>query len=225
LRRSLLAASAVVLLGVLVANLPLAYAANPEVVDDLQYDLRNSGGRPAPSQFYLDFIDIAQASATLEDDIYTFKMTLWGTPDGWLENEWVPAFTSSPVPIERVRYQWVFVDSDLNTVGAIRITFRVDLGGDIRVNAMVCVPPVPDLPDQSMADCGPESYIIALDPDSLVVDQDANSISLTISEDDFDSLFQNAVYWRAVARVWLTTMGVAMINDGIPRQPLPAPPG
>lgn len=217
MRRSLLAASAVVLLGVLVANLPLAYA------DDAKYDLVNSGGRPAPSQFYLDFIDIAQASATLEDDIYTFKMTLWGTPDGWLENEWVPAFTSSPVPIERVRYQWVFVDSDLNTVGAIRITFRVDLGV-VRVNAMVCVPPVPDLPDQSMADCGPESYIIALDPDSLVVDQDANSISLTISEKDFGSLFPNAVYWRAVARVWLTTMGVAMINDGIPRQPLPAPP-
>jgi len=227
LRRYLLAMSAAVLLGMLIASPPLAYADNPVVVLDDQHDLLNAAGRLAPSQFYLDFVDIMEGSAVIDfvplygDGLYyIFEMTLWSTPSEWFQSAWVPAFTNSPVHIERVRYQWNFVDSAFNTVGAIRVIFRADLSGEIRVNAMVCVPTVQDLPDQSMADCGPESYST---PDALhlAIDPNANALSLAISVGDFHGLFTKAVYWRAQASAFLTSMGVAQIRDNAPRKLLP----
>lgn len=140
MRRYLLAMSAAVLLGMLIASLPLAYADNPVVVTDAQYDLVNAAGKPAPSRFYIDFADIIEAGAVLDNENYHFGMVLLNTPSEWLTESWVPAFTDSPVHIERVRYQWDFFDSASNVVGHIRVVFRVDLGGVIRVNAVACVP-------------------------------------------------------------------------------------
>jgi hypothetical protein len=222
LRRYLLAISAAVLLGILIASPPLAYA--DVVVDDDPNDLVNAAGKLAPARFYIGFVDIIQAGAWIDEGHYFFGMILVNAPSNWLaEYEWVPAFTDSPVHIERVRYQWTFLDSAFNQVGAIRVIFRADLGGEIRLNAMVCVPAVPDLPDQSNADCGPESFVRSLD---FIFGHDANtpSLLLAISMDDFGTLFPTAVYWRASASAFLTSMGVAQIRDNAPRALLPEVP-
>jgi hypothetical protein len=220
LRRYVLAMSAAVLLGVLIAIPPLAYA-DTTVIDN-PYDLVNAAGKLAPSQFYLDFVDIRETGAWIDSGYYYFGMVLQGTPSEWLTSAWVPAFTDSPVHIERVRYQWNFVDSAFNTLGSIRLVFRADLGGVVRLNAMVCVSAVPDLPDQSMADCGPESYTTPA-PTLIGYDAGSHSLLLAISVDDFVSLFPNAVYWRASATAFLTSMGSAQIADKAGRSTLQTP--
>jgi hypothetical protein len=227
-RRFLLAVSVAVLLGVLITNLPLAYAINPVVVTDNPNDLMVTSGAPAPSQFYLPFIDIVEASATSTlggTPTYTFEMTLSDTPTNWLTPSWLPTFTKTKASIYDPQYMWSFRDSAGNVIGNLRATFRIDLGGVTLVRSLVCVPPVLNMPAQAEADCGPHSVLsspYSNDVVGLTFDATTHSVSLTISQSLFTRLFPNASSWRACARVFLAPAGESQIVDVTAISSLPA---
>jgi hypothetical protein len=95
-----------------------AYADDTASVTDSTDDLKiGASWHNAPPQFYLDFVDITEASVSLQNDEYTFTVTVVGqvlplNPD----------FTSKiGAPIGRVHYHWALWDSSGNRLGAIYV--------------------------------------------------------------------------------------------------------
>jgi hypothetical protein len=214
-------------------------ATNPVEVSDGTNDLfsaitfqsgpNNAGaGQPVASVFYGDFIDITQASVSLDGDIYTFALSVVGQvlPAN-------PEFPGHPsTPVQSIDYFWRIIDCTSGScvrLGSIAVHWRnkvVTADLEVLVGGSC---PGPEL--------GPECRTpeFAMLPLSFAVDGSGHSLSVTISQSDLaDFVAQSPfgshpTHWRALTRAFIdptlpiVSSGGVSVNDAAPNAGPPAP--
>jgi hypothetical protein len=188
-----------IMLCILLTSVQSAIADGTVTVSDPTNDLLRGGNPqnpPAPPQFYVSFADVVESHISLSSGTYTFEMTLASTPSDWLTTSWEPKLAPplDVITINLVAYRFRPFDSSGNALGRLGVTWR---GGNIVVNIAKCPADEPGLACEQVG-LGSETY----KPDSLTFsyDQASNSVTLTLSQADFEALFPTATQWRSTAQ-------------------------
>jgi hypothetical protein len=159
-------------------------------------------GNEPLSPFDATFIHMTEASVTLSLGTYTFEMHMLSTPTDWM------AWTSSSPPtwmsphthtkLTLVGYGWFISDASGHFLGGLH--YRWLAGGTFELEVVICPASANLGCIVSMGSGKGLGYQIYY-PSSLtpILNQAGNSVSLTISESQFSSLFPTATQWRALA--------------------------
>lgn len=172
---------------------------------------------PAPSQFYVAFIDIVEAHVTLSAGVYTFEITVQSTPSDWLTATWSPAFTGQPnqPSISLIKFDWLLFDSSgppglSSLVGAVAAHWNV--GSGISGGILRTCPP------DSAPSCwlGMAQDAVSVHPASMTsfFDQPTNSFSVSVSASDLASFFSTnglpmPTQWWTFTAAFSTGPGIA----------------
>jgi hypothetical protein len=205
---------AIVFLALLIVSTSV-YADGTISTTDATSDLLNEGGQPAPSQFYVGFLDIVEAHVTLSGGVYTFEMTVQSTSSDWLTSTWAPVYSDLPsqAKITAVGYRWFLRDSSGTFQGVVRATWRDD--GVVHFNIRVCPPGT--LPECAVSSPGVGSDLQAPPSMAFSFDQSTNSLWVTISQTDFAGVFSSnglptPTQWRALTFAQLRGGGVPVLD-------------
>jgi hypothetical protein len=178
-RKVLLGIFLFVLVLLLFSSFQVAYADGIVSVTDPTHDLLMSASwHKARPQFYLDFIDVTEASVSLQNGVYTFEVTVVGQalPDN-------PAFTSKiGAPIARVHYRWVLWDSSGNKLGFMQVRLYEGVKS-AAVYKRLC---------ESRYGCGTGL--------PFTISSDGHTLSVAISQSDLVTYYgSQPVKWRLIA--------------------------
>jgi hypothetical protein len=156
----------------------------------------------APSQFYLAFINMTEASVSLGlvsgVETYTFEMTMKYTPPDWMTPAWHPSFAPplGKIVIFEVLYEWSIWDTSGRFYGLLRIHWNLPLHaneGTVKWDTLVCPPTIAC----ENAHIGAQ---VSTDPSTLKLSISGKSVSLTISQTDlvdlFPTLLSPETLWR-----------------------------
>jgi hypothetical protein len=172
------------------------------------------GGGAAPSQFYLAFINMTEASVTLtgagtSSATYTFEMTMkssGGTntlsDSHWMTPGWQPRFAPplDKIVIFEVLYEWSIWDTSGKLpilLGVLRIYWNAWHAneGTVYWNVRICPPSAIIQACENAGIGGQTKYPTSLTP--LIL---GKSVSLTISQTDlvnlFPTLLSPGTLWR-----------------------------
>ncbi len=202
----LLAIAAVTLSIIILSTSLLVYADGTATVTDPTNDLLNpSGNAPAPSSFYVAFVDIVQSKVTLASGTYTFQTTVASTPSDWLTSTWNPAFPNG-VAVDIVNYRWFLRDSSGTFLGVIRLIWFDGSILPLRIRLCPSSPP-------ACENSGTGSVLVHPPSLSATFNQGTNTVTITISQGDFTAVFPTAALWRGeTVACFLEQCGAAVLD-------------
>jgi hypothetical protein len=167
-------------------------------------------GSKSLSPFDATFIHMTGASVTLSSGTYTFEITVASTPPDWMTSTWKPTFASphEHTKLSEVAYRWFLRDASGHFLGLLHYAWLS--GGTLELLVFICPP---SANKGCIASVGMGAGLGGLvyyptDLNSLTAtfDHATNTVTLTISQSDFNNLFtslfpatQQPAEWQGLA--------------------------
>lgn len=167
-------------------------------------------GSKSYSPFDATFIHMTEASVTLSSGTYTFEITVKPTPSDWMTSTWKPTFAPphEHTQLSEVAYRWFLRDASGHFLGLLHYAWLA--GGTLELLVIIC-PPSANLGCLASVGLGAGLGGLVYYPTDLksltaTFDHGSNTVTLTISQSDFNNLFtglfpttQQPAKWQGLA--------------------------